>query len=128
VSWRIAFLACGLILFGTACKRGADLSSKVTIYFEITPQPPRVGPVGVVFVIKDAATLPITKAKITAEADMSHPGMSPVFADVREVSPGRYESQMNLAMAGDWVILLHGTLPDGSKLERQFDVRAVRPN
>jgi hypothetical protein len=31
-------------------------------------------------------------------------------------------------MAGDWVILLHVTLPDGKKLERQFDVRGVRPN
>jgi hypothetical protein len=30
-------------------------------------------------------------------------------------------------MAGDWVILLHGTLPDGEKLERQFDVREVGP-
>jgi len=31
-------------------------------------------------------------------------------------------------MAGDWVILLHGALRNGEKLERQFDVRDVRPN
>jgi hypothetical protein len=31
-------------------------------------------------------------------------------------------------MAGDWVILLHGTLPEGAKLERQIDVRGVRPD
>jgi hypothetical protein len=31
-------------------------------------------------------------------------------------------------MAGDWVILLHITLPDGRRLERQFDVRGVQPN
>jgi hypothetical protein len=31
-------------------------------------------------------------------------------------------------MAGDWVILLHIVLPDGQKLEQQFDVSGVRPN
>src|SRR5580700_10836674 len=35
---------------------------------------------------------------------------------------------VNHPMAGDWVILLHGALRDGEKLERQFDVRDVRPN
>jgi hypothetical protein len=30
-------------------------------------------------------------------------------------------------LACDWVILLHIALPDGTKLERQIDVRGVRP-
>jgi len=30
-------------------------------------------------------------------------------------------------MAGDWVVLLHITLPDGRQLERRFDVKGVRP-
>lgn len=59
---------------------------------------------------------------------MSHAGMGPVFAQANELQPGHYESHLSFRMAGDWVILLHGTLPNGEKLERQFDVRDVRPN
>ena len=59
---------------------------------------------------------------------MSHAGMSPVFADAKEVDAGRYQAHLEFAMAGDWVILLHVTLPGGKKLERQIDVRGVRPN
>jgi hypothetical protein len=59
---------------------------------------------------------------------MSHPGMSPVFGAAKEVAPGQYQAQVTFGMAGDWVILLHAMLPDGKKLERQFEVRDVRPN
>jgi len=58
---------------------------------------------------------------------MTHAGMSPVFAESQEVQPGHYRSQLSLQMAGDWVILLHGTLAGGKKLEQQFDLPDVRP-
>jgi hypothetical protein len=54
--------------------------------------------------------------------------MAPVFAEAREIEPGRYQAHLRFEMAGDWVILLHVTLLGGQKLERQFDVRDVRPN
>ena len=57
---------------------------------------------------------------------MTHAGMSPVLAEAKEIQPGRYQSQLTLQMAGDWVILLHGTLASGEKLERQFDLPGVR--
>ena len=28
-------------------------------------------------------------------------------------------------MAGDWFVLVHVTLPDGRKLDRQFDIKGV---
>jgi len=59
---------------------------------------------------------------------MSHPGMSPLFAEAQETVPGRYQAHLQFQMAGDWVILLHITLPSGKKLERQIDVRGVRPD
>lgn len=59
---------------------------------------------------------------------MTHAGMSPAFGDAKETEPGRYQAQLKLQMAGDWIILLHIILPDGKKLEREFDVRDVRPN
>jgi hypothetical protein len=53
--------------------------------------------------------------------------MSPVFADTLEVAPGDYRANMEIPMAGDWVILVHLTLPDGEKLERQFEIKGVAP-
>jgi hypothetical protein len=70
----------------------------------------------------------IAGAHVAVEADMSHAGMAPVFENAQEIEPGRYQAHLTFGMAGDWVILLHVVLPDGQKLENQFDVRGVRPD
>lgn len=113
---------------GIGCHRPPTTSSGVMVEFQIKPKPVRVGSVVVYLTLTDAGNHPVNGARIAVEADMSHAGMSPVFAQANEVQPARYESHLFLAMAGDWVILLHGTLPNGEKLERQFDVRDVRLN
>jgi len=53
---------------------------------------------------------------------MSHAGMVPVFADAPEVFPGRYRANMELTMAGDWVVLVKITFPGGEKVDRQFPI------
>jgi hypothetical protein len=116
------------VAFGIGCHGRPDTSSGVTVEFRIKAQPVRTGPIVISLALTDASNHPVTGAQVEVEADMSHAGMSPVFAPASEVQPGRYESSLSLGMAGDWVILLHGTLPNGEKLERQFDVRDVRPN
>jgi len=116
------------IIFGIGCHRTQSTSTGVNVEFQIKPQPVRVGPVTVSLALNDPAGHPVTGAQISAEADMSHAGMSPVFATTQEVRPGLYESHLSLTMAGDWVVLLHGKLPRGEKLERQFEVRDVRSN
>jgi hypothetical protein len=59
---------------------------------------------------------------------MAHAGMAPVFGDAKEIAPGQYRGGLEFAMPGDWVILIHATLPDGRKLERQVDVSGVGTN
>ncbi len=124
---------CGLLMvlvtvvFGIGCHRPPNASSGVSAEFQIEPKPVRVGNVVISLTLTDASSRPVIGDRITVEAVMSHAGMAPVFAQVSEVQPGRYESRLSLDMAGDWVILWHGTLPNGEKLERQFDVRDVRP-
>jgi len=56
---------------------------------------------------------------------MSHPGMAPVFAEARETEAGRYESVLDLSMAGDWYVIAHVTLPDGRKLDHQLEIKGV---
>jgi hypothetical protein len=112
----------------TGCSRPAKSPPVVEIENAISPQPARVGPATVTLKLANGAGKIITGAHIAIEADMSHPGMSPFFAEAKETEPGRYEGHLQFQMAGDWVILLHVTLPDRTKLERQIDVRGVRPN
>jgi YtkA-like len=112
----------------TACSKRVESSPAIAIEQEISPQPVRVGTATVAFRLTDAAAKPASGARITLEADMSHPGMAPVFGEAQEVSPGRYQSHLEFSMAGDWVILLHIKLSSGQKVERQMDVRGVQPN
>jgi hypothetical protein len=121
-------LVIAAVLAGMACHGPVERASRIRVGHEITPQPVRVGTVTVNFSLADAAEKPLTGAVVTVEADMSHAGMSPVFADAKEIGAGRYQSHVTLGMAGDWVILLHGTMAGGGKLEQQFDVNDVRPD
>ncbi len=116
------------LLVWMGCNRTAKPSPAVTVTFEAMPRPARVGTVTVDFALADVAARPVVGAQLAAEADMTHAGMSPVFGTVEEKQPGRYESTLKLEMAGDWIILLHGTLPTGEKMERQFELRDVRSN
>ena len=75
--------------------------------------------------LTDTAGRHVDGARVTLEANMSHAGMAPVFADARETEPGRYQSSMELTMAGDWFIMVHVNLADGRKLDRQFEIKGV---
>ncbi len=93
---------------------------------ETALRPPRVGATTITLRVADATGRPITGAAVKLEGDMSHAGMTPVFGEARELEPGRYRAALEFTMAGDWVVLVHLTLPDGEKVERQFDVKGVR--
>lgn len=112
----------------TACDKPAKSSPIVTIEHQITPEPVRVGLATLTLKLADAGRQPITGANITVEGNMSHAGMAPVFAQAKETEQGRYRATLDLTMAGDWTILIHATLAGGQKLERQLDVKGVRPN
>jgi hypothetical protein len=111
-----------------ACQRSDDSVTEISVQEQITPQPPRVGPATVVVDLADAGAKPVSRATIMVEADMSHPGMGPVFDSARETAPGSYRTQIDFNMGGDWVVLLHIKLADGRKIERQMDVKGVRSN
>jgi len=120
-------IVCASVLLIAGCSRPAESLPAVEIEYAISPRPAQVGPATVSFKLADGAGKAIKGAQIAIEADMSHPGMSPLFAQANEIEPGRYEARLEFKMAGDWIILLHVTLPDGKKLERQIDLRGVRP-
>jgi hypothetical protein len=122
----LAGIVCAASLLQASCSRPVASSAFVAIEYEISPKPIRVG--SAILKLSDASGKPVTGAHIAIETDMSHAGMSPGFAEAKEAEAGHYQAQLKFQMAGDWVILLHGTLPEGTKLERQIDLRGVRPD
>jgi YtkA-like len=127
-------LFCGVILalaclvVTTACRRAENTAPGITVKEDITPRPARVGPATVAIDLADSSQNAVSHAAIMVEADMSHPGMSPVFVEAKETTPGRYRAPIEFSMGGDWVVLLHIKLADGRRIERQMDVRGVRTN
>lgn len=127
----LVFLSVALFCVGTSlagCRKGAEAQTDVLIAHEIAPQPPAVGRATVTLKVTDAAGRALTGAKIKIEGNMSHAGMSPVFAEAGEVAPGRYQAHLEFTMSGDWVLLMDLTLPDNRRLQRQIEVKGVRPD
>jgi hypothetical protein len=123
---RFGFLCIATLCFA-GCSKQVHSRPEILIEHELLPEPARVGATMVSLKLTDATAEPVRGAHIALEADMTHAGMSPAFADAKEIEPGHYRSPLTFQMAGDWVILLHITLSDGTKLERQFDVPGVQP-
>jgi hypothetical protein len=120
IAIRLFWALCVCLLVVQGCRRPTESTADLTLAHEVSPQPPRVGPITIT--LKSVAG-----AQIALEGNMSHAGMVPVFAQAREVEPGSYRATMNLSMAGDWLVLVHITLPDGRKLERQLEIKGVAP-
>lgn len=111
------------------CHKPSDKSSDgaldISIEESIAPQPVRSGDETVSIRLADASGHPLSHARIQVEGDMDHPGMAPVFSDAEESAPGSYHAPLTFTMGGDWVVLLHITLADGRRIERQWDVKGV---
>jgi hypothetical protein len=115
-------------LFASGCRKPVAPQSAVSIDYAISPQPARIGPSILDLKLRDAAGKPVAGARVNLEADMSHPGMAPLFADAKEIAAGQYRGALEFAMPGDWFVLIHVTLPDGRRLERQLSVPGVTSN
>jgi hypothetical protein len=122
---KLVIAICVSLVLAQACSRQSEPASDLTVTHEVSPQPPRVGPLTITLRLADASGQPTTGVNIKLEGNMSHAGMTPVFAGAKETEPGRYSSTLELSMAGDWYVVVHMTLPDGRKLEHQFEIKGV---
>jgi YtkA-like len=124
-NWLIALCLCILVVQG--CRRASETPPELKLTQEVSPQPPRVGQVRVTLGLTDSSGKPITRAGLSIEGYMSHPGMKPIAASVVESEPGRYLSVIDLDMAGDWVFIVHIQLPGQVSIDRQFEIKGVLP-
>jgi hypothetical protein len=109
------------------CRQQNASKPNLTVSYEVSPLPARVGDVNITIKMTDGSNKPIAGARIKLEGTMSHAGMSAVFAEAKEFAPGNYRTSMKLSMAGDWIVLVHLTLPDGRELDQQFEIKQVEP-
>ena len=124
-----AFVAASVVLLAlsltSGCQHRAD-EADVTVELTDEPSPPTVGKARLTLDVRDAAGKPVEGATLKLEGNMSHAGMRPVFADAREVKPGRYEADLSWTMAGDWFVLVSGKLADGRTVSKKIDVKGVK--
>jgi hypothetical protein len=124
---RAALLAVVLLgLFSAGCPRAARESADTQVTLTTTPSPPVVGVAAVAVQLADSAGKPISGATLRLEGNMNHAGMTPSFADLKDVGAGRYEGSLDFTMGGDWFILVNAKLPDGKSVERRIDVPGVK--
>lgn len=101
----------------------------VLVSWKMAPASPVAGaPLVAEVTLRDAARRPLTGARLEIQGHMSHPGMAPVLAAAVEEGNGVYQARFELPMAGDWIVLVTGTLPDGRTVSDRFDIAGVRPS
>lgn len=126
------FLLVSLLMLLTllaAC--GADEPSGPGADLQITLEPAPGGLAGNYLRVHlaDATGAPIIDAQVALEGNMSHAGMTPVFADAVAddadgSSDGSYQLPFQFTMLGDWIITVNITLADGTTVTRDIDVTA----
>ena len=122
---RPAGTAAALVLAALlpACASQPAAGPQLAIHF--TPSP-AAGVESVADIRLIDADRPLPRARLRVEAFMTHPGMAPVEAAVEEQGDGRYRARVRFTMAGDWVLRVQGTTPDGRTIDLLHDVRGVR--
>ena len=91
-----------------------DADPRRPIAVALLERPARVGP-AVVEVRPQLDGAAVAGATVRVVGDMTHAGMVPVVADATDVGGGTYRTNDFLFdMAGDWVLSVDVTYPDGT--------------
>jgi hypothetical protein len=119
-----------LLLLGNlaldGCARSSAALDDITFSCQSEPVAPHLGANTFTATLAGKAGERLTGAHITLEGDMTHPGMSPVFGEAKEIAPGRYQGALDLTMRGDWTIWFHITLTNGRTFDRQLKIRNLQ--
>ena len=108
-----------------SCRRSTqqnDEAPDVNMSLAVEPKVPAVGPATLLITLTDADGNPINGAALEIRGDMSHAGMEPVLASAEAGQTGIYEVPFEWTMAGDWIVTVTATLPDGRTATREFDL------
>ena len=126
VTARVVFRALTWCVVAVTAGCGRD-SAGAAIAWSIQPSALIAGSTAqVAFTITTRDGAPASGAQLRLEGHMSHPGMTPVVADPIERDRGTYEAPLQFTMPGEWVLVVSGTLADGTRITKETRL-SVRP-
>lgn len=119
-----------LILVGSFACRGAPPPETgdpdLTLHLAISPTPPVVGPARLLVTLTDKQGTGVSGASVRVEGNMNHAGMVPVADTAVEEGEGRYAvAAFRFTMAGDWILTVKASLPDGRWKESRHTTRVM---
>ena len=117
-----SLLACAAAI---GCAQDGAAARQVDVAWTVSPSPSITAETNASITLRDRAHTPVAGAHLRLEAQMAHPGMAPIVVPLEEQSAGIYTGAVRFSMAGDWVLVATGDLPDGSRLTSQFAVGGV---
>jgi len=121
-------LVAGVGVLGTSCHDGPTVADDISVSWSAMPERPVVGQLVVAEVtLRDGDARPVRGAHLECRGFMSHPGMAPITGAAAERADGVYEVRLQFTMAGDWIVLVTGSLPDGRTLNSRIDIANVQP-
>ena len=88
------------------------------VKLEIFPSPAQTGPSELKITIYDEQSNPVEDLVLQVRGDMSHAGMTPITVEGIQAELGTFTVPFEWTMAGDWMITITTTLPDGRTLYR----------
>ena len=110
------------------CWRTASSTNEITLRWTVEPSTPSASTDTLTRItLQDEQQRPVPGARLQLEAHMSHPGMAPVVRRLTDRGGGVYETHLQFSMAGDWVLVVTGELPDGRRITRSLPIAGVRP-
>lgn len=128
--WSVVPWALAALLVLVACDppedRGGDDDPRRSIAVALAATPPAVGP-AVVEVRPLLDDAPVEGATVQVVGDMTHAGMAPVQAQALPDEDGAYRTEdFAFTMAGDWVLSVDVTYPDGTVRSTAVNVSVER--
>jgi hypothetical protein len=120
-------VAAGACMLMTACRPPSEPRRDLRLEWSVVPTPARVGPATLAVTFRNADGSPEIGASLRVDAQMSQPGMAAESVTLNELGGGRYAGTVQFTMPGDWMLLVQGSLSNGTAVEHRIDVPRVRP-
>ncbi len=95
----------------------------------IEPETPQVGKNHIVIQVRDQENKPVAGAKVRAVGEMPAMGSMPAMyaqADILETSPGVYQGDFELSMAGAWPLAVDVATDEAHHVDLAFDMATSR--
>lgn len=93
---------------------------EIEIAYQPESNPVKLGDGVVIITVTSGDNTPIADAAITVIGDMAHHGMRPIEGEGTYTDNGRYTVPLRWTMAGNWIVTVRATLPDGRQVEETF--------